>query len=335
MKLSILDQSPLSEGQSAMKALQETVELAQWAEELGYERFWVSEHHDADTLAGSSPEVLLGHLAAKTNCIRLGSGGVMLTHYSAYKVAENFKVLSALAPERIDLGVGRAPGGMPRASFALSNGRKREKDRFPEQIDDLLAYLYDQPVPHPYSGVRATPALEVPPDVWLLGSSPASAALAAEKGLPYVFAKFINGDGGPDELAEYRRTFQPSPHLKEPKSAVAVFLVCAETDEEADFLAGSLDLSLMMTGQGIRSTGTPSPEKAASYSYGKFERMHVEENRKRMIVGGPDTVRAQLEELAEKCGTNEIMAVTILFDFEKKKRSFQLLAEAVGNKKLL
>ncbi len=334
MKLSILDQSPISEGQAPQKALQETVELARLAEELGYERFWVSEHHDADTLAGSSPEVLLGHLTAKTNTIRLGSGGVMLPHYSAYKVAENFKVLSALAPGRIDLGLGRAPGGMPRASFALSNGRKREKDRFPEQMDDVLAYLNDQPVPHPYSGVKATPAVDVPPDVWLLGSSPSSAALAAEKGLPYMFAKFINGDGGPRELAEYRRSFQPSEHLKTPKAAIAVFLICAETDEEAAYLAGSLELSLMMTGQGIQSKGTPSPEKAAAYSYGKFELLHVEENRKRMIVGGPDTVRMKLEKLAEECGTDEIMAVTILFDFEKKKRSFQLLAQAAGPKKL-
>lgn len=330
MKLSILDQSPVSEGQTAADALRETVELAVLAESLGYERFWVSEHHDAPTLAGSSPEVLLGHLAAKTSTIRLGSGGVMLPHYSAYKVAENFNVLSALAPERIDLGLGRAPGGMPRASFALSNGRKRETDQFPEQIDDVLAYLHGQPVPHPYSGVQAAPAVKSPADVWILGSSPSSAALAAEIGLPYMFAKFINGDGGQRELADYHRLFQPSAYATAPRAAIAVFLICAETDEEAAFLAGSLELSLMMTGQGIRSNGTPSPEKAAAYSYGKFEMLHVEENRKRMIVGGPATVRSKLEALAGECGVDEIMAVTILYDFEKKKRSFELLAQAMG-----
>ncbi|OES44098.1 LLM class flavin-dependent oxidoreductase [Domibacillus iocasae] len=326
MKISILDQSPISEGQTAAQALQETIELVQLAEQLGYERFWVSEHHDAATLAGSSPEVLLAHLAAKTTTIRLGSGGVMLPHYSAYKVAENFKLLAALAPGRIDLGLGRAPGGMPRASFALSDGRKREVDRYPEQIDDVLAYLHDQPVPHAYTGVKATPIVDVPPDVWLLGSSPSSAVLAAEKGLPYTFAKFINGDGGQKELAEYRRLFQPSAYMTAPKTTIAVFLICAETDEEAQYLAGSLELSLMMTGQGVPSKGTPSPEKAAAYSYGKFEMMHVEENRKRMIIGGPETVREKVERLAAEYEADEIMAVTILYDFEKKKRSFELLA---------
>ncbi|MET1031333.1 LLM class flavin-dependent oxidoreductase [Domibacillus tundrae] len=328
MKISILDQSPISEGQTAIEALKETIELAGLAEKLGYERFWVSEHHDTATLAGSSPEVLLAHLAAKTTTIRLGSGGVMLPHYSAYKVAENFKLLSALAPQRIDLGLGKAPGGMPRASFALSDGRKREVDRYPEQIDDVLAYLHDQPVPHVYTGVKATPIVDMPPDVWLLGSSPSSAVLAAEKGLPYTFAKFINGDGGKKEIHEYRSQFQPSAYLNAPKTNIAVFLICAETDEEAQYLASSLELSLMMSGQGIPSNGTPSPEKAAAYSYGKFEMMHVEENRKRMIVGGLETVRKKLDQLVEECGTDEVMAVTIMYDFEKKKRSFELLAQA-------
>ncbi|WP_046176644.1 LLM class flavin-dependent oxidoreductase [Domibacillus indicus] len=330
MKISILDQSPISEGQTAAQALQETIVLAQLAEQLGYERFWVSEHHDAATLAGSSPEVLLAHLAAKTSSIRLGSGGVMLPHYSAYKVAENFKMLAALAPGRIDLGLGRAPGGMPRASFALSNGRKREVDRYPEQIDDVLSYLHDQPVPYPYTGVKATPVIDVPPDVWMLGSSSSSAALAAEKGLPYTFAKFINGDGGKKELEEYRRLFQPSAYLAVPKTAIAVFVVCAETDEEAWFLAGSLELSLMMSGQGIPSNGTPSPEKAAAYSYGRFEMMHVEENRKRMVVGSAETVREKLANLLNDCQADEIMAVTILYDFEKKKQSFELLGTLIN-----
>lgn len=329
MKISILDQSPISEGETAAEALQKTVELAILAEKLGYERFWVSEHHDASTLAGSSPEVLLAHLAAKTASIQIGSGGVMLPHYSAYKVAENFKMLAALAPGRINLGVGRAPGGMPRASFALSDGRKRDKDRYPEQIDDLLAYLHDQSVPHPYTGVKATPLIDVKPDVWVLGSSLSSAQLAAEKGLPYTFAKFINGDGGQSELAEYRRLFQPSAYLDAPKANLAVFLICAETDEDAFYLAGSLELALMMAGQGIPSNGTPSPEKAAAYQYGKFEQKHVQENRKRMVVGSVETVRKKLKQLSEEYGIEEVMAVTIIYDFEKKKRSFELLSTAI------
>ncbi|OLN21654.1 hypothetical protein BTO30_13625 [Domibacillus antri] len=327
MKVNILDQSPISEGKTAEEALRETVELSQHAEKLGYSRFWVSEHHDTTTLAGSSPEVLLSYMAAKTNTIRLGSGGVMLTHYSAYKVAENFRVLSGLAPGRIDLGVGRAPGGMPRASFALSEGRKRDSARYPEQIDDVLAYLHDQPVPYIYNGVRATPIVQKAPELWMLGSNLSSAVLAAEKGLPYTFARFINGDEGREVLKEYRDQFQPSAYLDQPKSMAAVFVICADTDEEADFLAGSLDLSLMMSAQGIPSNGTPSPEKAAAYSYNQYEKVHVEENRKRMIVGGPKTIRAELVRLQEEFETDELMAVTILYDFEKKKRSFELLAD--------
>jgi luciferase family oxidoreductase group 1 len=330
MKLNILDQSPISEGKTAIDVLRETVELAQFAEALGYGRFWVSEHHDATTLAGSSPEVLISYLAAKTKDIRLGSGGVMLTHYSAYKVAENFRLLSGLAPGRIDLGIGRAPGGMPRASFALAEGRKREVNRYPEQIDDVLAFLHDKEVPHAYTGVRATPIVEIPPEVWVLGSSPSSAVLAAEKGLPYTFAKFINGDDGPAYMRTYRERFQPSAHLDKPKSMVAVFVICAETDAEADFLAGSLDLSLMMSAQGMKSNGTPPPEKAAAYSYSSFEKVHVEENRKRMIVGGPATVRAEFMRLQEEYKTDEIMAVTIMYDFEKKKQSFELLTEVAN-----
>ncbi|OMP67409.1 LLM class flavin-dependent oxidoreductase [Domibacillus epiphyticus] len=327
MKINILDQSPISEGKTAEESLMETVELAQFAEKLGYGRFWVSEHHDSTTLSGSSPEVLISYLAAKTNTMRIGSGGVMLTHYSAYKVAENFRLLSGLAPGRIDLGIGRAPGGMPRASFALSEGRKREVERFPEQIDDLLSFLHDRPVPHIYNGVRATPIVQIPPELWLLGSNLSSAVLAAEKGLPYTFARFINGEGGPDLLKAYRQRFQPSVHLDKPKSMVAVFIICSETDEEADYLAGSLDLSLMMAAQGMKSNGTPSPEKAAAYSYNKYEQVHVEENRKRMIAGGPETVQSELIRLKGEYKTDEIMAVTIMYDFEKKKRSFELLAE--------
>jgi luciferase family oxidoreductase group 1 len=328
LKLSVLDQSPIAEGMSPETALQNTVKLARYVEQLGFSRFWVSEHHDTNTLAGSSPEVLIAHLAANTENIRIGSGGVMLPHYSAYKVAENFRVLQGLNPGRIDLGIGRAPGGMPRASLALNNGNYRDVNQYPEQIDDLLGYLTDElPEANPFEGLQASPLIRTRPDVWMLGSSPSSAMLAAEKGLPYTFAQFINGEGGPQYTRNYRENFIPSRFLNKPKNMAAVFVICAETAEEAERVASSIDLSMIMMEQGMRANGTPSPEKAAAYPYSPFERARVLENRKRMVVGNPQNVKARLLELSEQYETDEIMLVTITYDFEDKLRSFKLVAD--------
>ncbi|OQP23948.1 LLM class flavin-dependent oxidoreductase [Geobacillus zalihae] len=330
LQLSVLDQSPIAEGMTAEEALENTVKLARHVEQLGYKRFWVSEHHDTNSLAGSSPEVLLGHIGAKTSRIRIGSGGVMLPHYSPYKVAENFHVLAGLHPGRVDLGVGRAPGGMPRATIALQGDRRRSVDRYPEQIDDLLGYLYDAlPPVHPLYGVKATPIVQSPPELWLLGSSSETAKLAADKGLPYVFAQFINGEGGEHYMRLYRDRFVPSPYLAEPRGMVAVFAICAETDEKAEWIAGSLDLTLLMIEQGMALNGTPSPEKAAAYPYSPYERKRVEDNRRRMIVGSPARVKDELYRLSEKYETEEIMLVTITYDFEDKLASFRLIADAV------
>ncbi|WP_210467856.1 LLM class flavin-dependent oxidoreductase [Sporosarcina sp. 6E9] len=327
LKLSILDQSPIAEGSTAMESLKYTAELARKAEKWGYTRFWVSEHHDAATLAGSSPEILMAHLATVTSSIRIGSGGVMLPHYSAYKVAENFKLLEALFPGRIDAGVGRAPGGMPRATYALNDGEYRDIHKFPQQVDDLHMYLHDtMPEAHPYFGLKATPMTKSVPPIWMLGSSPSSAALAAEKGLPYMFAQFINGEGGITSAKHYRETFQPSKTLQKPKQAVAVFFACAETEEEAERIASSLDLSLILSAQGIPSKGTPSPEKALVYPYTDYEKPHVIENRKRMIVGTPKTVRSQIEQLAADFGADEVMLVMIAYDFQDKLKSYELIA---------
>ncbi|MED4926008.1 LLM class flavin-dependent oxidoreductase, partial [Anoxybacillus geothermalis] len=296
----------------------------------GSQRFWVSEHHDTTSLAGSSPEVLLGHIGAKTSRIRIGSGGVMLPHDSPYKVAENCHGLAGLHPGRVDLGIGRAPGGMPRATIALQGDRRRSVDRYPEQIDDLLGYLYDAlPPVHPLYGVKATPIVQSPPELWLLGSSSETAKLAADKGLPYVFAQFINGEGGEHYMRLYRDRFVPSPYLAEPRGMVAVFAICAETDEKAEWIAGSLDLSLLMIEQGMALDGTPSPEKAAAYPYSPYERKRVEDNRRRMIVGSPTRVKDKLYRLSETYETEEIMLVTITYDFEDKLASFRLIAEAV------
>lgn len=327
LKYSILDQSPISEGSTPQEALQQTAELARKAEEWGYTRFWVSEHHDATTLAGSSPEVLIAHLGAVTKSIRLGSGGVMLPHYSAFKVAENFKLLEALYPDRIDVGVGRAPGGMPRASYALNEGSKRDASRFPAQIDDLRMYLADAiPEDHKYYGMKATPVTELAPPIWVLGSSQSSAELAAEKGLPYMFAQFINGEGGQSFARTYRDRFN-SFEGSSPYQGVAIFVVCQETDEQAEWVASSMDLALAMGAQGMPSKGTPPPERAMNYPYSKFERLLVEENRNRTIVGTPEQVVDRLEELAASYVADEVMLVSIAYDFNDKLKTFQLIAE--------
>ncbi|HEY9576124.1 MAG TPA: LLM class flavin-dependent oxidoreductase [Pseudobacillus sp.] len=329
LKLSILDQSPVSEGTTAEEALAQTIKLACHAEKLGYERFWVSEHHDASSLAGSSPEVLMSYLAARTENIRIGSGGVMLPHYSPYKVAENFRVLEGLASGRIDAGIGRAPGGMPIASLALNRGEYRQVDRFSEQVDELIGYLAGDEENDPYPGLKATPLVQTIPDVWLLGSSASSAMLAAQKGLPYTFAQFINGEGGAECMAAYIDSFRPSRWLSKPKSMVAVFTICAETDEKAERIASSLDLSLLMTAQGMKSNGIPSPEAAAAYQYSKYELDFIRESRKRMVIGSPERVHEQYKQISEEYKTENIMAVSIMYDFQDKLTSFELLAEAV------
>ncbi|WKA59802.1 LLM class flavin-dependent oxidoreductase [Planococcus shenhongbingii] len=327
LKYSILDQSPISEGSTPQEALKHTAMLAQKAEEWGYTRFWVSEHHDATTLAGSSPEVLIAHLGAVTNTIRLGSGGVMLPHYSAFKVAENFKLLEALYPHRIDVGVGRAPGGMPRASYALNEGRKRDVSRFPDQIEDLRMYLTDSiPEEHSYYGMKATPVTAAAPPIWMLGTGQSSAELAAEKGLPYMFAQFINGEGGQSFARTYRDRFVSNDGSK-PYQGVAIFIMCQETEEQAEWVASSMDLALVMGAQGMPSKGTPPPERAMNYPYSKFERLLVEENRKRMIVGTPEQVVDRLEKLAAGYAADEVMLVAIAYDFQDKLKSFQLIAE--------
>lgn len=326
--LSVLDQSPVPTGSNSREALQFTVKLAQHTEKLGYKRFWVSEHHDTRALAGSTPEVLLSHLASQTNSIRLGSGGVMLPHYSAYKVAENFRMLEALYPNRIDLGLGRAPGGMPRATMALQEGKLQRAD-YSKQIDDLIAYITDTvPKDHRFPGLKATPLIDTVPEMWLLGSTNGSASIAAQKGTAFSFAHFINGDGGEHSVRLYKEHFQPSILYNEPKTSVAIFVFCAETNEEADLIASSLDLSLLFAVTGQRSPGLPSIEMAQSYEYTPYERKFIEENRKRMIVGSPKTVKAQIEALAEQYDADEVIVVTNAHQFEHRLRSFELLAEA-------
>ena len=265
MRLSVLDQSPVSEGSTGAQALHNTLDLARLADRLGYHRYWVAEHHGTPMLASTSPEVLIGPVASATERIRVGSGGVMLPHYSPFKVAEAFSVLAGLYPGRIDLGLGRAPGTDMATSHALQRDRRQAApDDFPQQLAELLAYLEDaMPENHPFARLTALPGLPERPEPWLLGSSPQSAIWAAELGLPYSFADFIN-PGGAEIAAIYRDKFAPGERLAAPRLAVCVWVICADTGEEAERLAASSRMSMSMLRQG-RLIPVPPVDKALRY----------------------------------------------------------------------
>ncbi|MBM7554365.1 LLM class flavin-dependent oxidoreductase [Thalassobacillus pellis] len=327
MKLSVLDQSPILTNISPTEALRQTTALAKHTDRLGYHRFWVSEHHSTRSLAGSAPEILVAHLAAHTENIRVGTGGILLPHYSAYKIAETFRVLETLHPNRVDLGIGRAPGGMPNVNLALNNGHRPNVEGYPRQVKELVAYLHGED-PHDMD-VFATPLGETTPPIWMLGSSGTSAQLASDMGLSYSFAHFINGYGGTRAMQRYYDRFTPSqPQQQErPNGNVSVFVICGESEEKAEYLASSLDLALLRIEQGGNAQGFPTPEEAQNQYYSLFEKERIQENRKRMVVGTAQQVRQQLEMLAEGYGVNEIIVNTIVYPFEERLKSYELLAK--------
>lgn len=328
IKLSVLDQSPILTGLSPIDAFQQTTELVQHVDRLGYHRYWVSEHHSTKSLAGSAPEILTAHLASHTTSIRVGTGGVLLPHYSAYKVAESFRVLDTLYPGRIDLGVGRAPGGMPNVNRALNDGGGPNIEFYPQQIQELMDYLHGDD-PHEMD-VYATPLGETTPPIWMLGSSGTSARLAADLGASYSFAHFINGHGGTRAMSRYQNYFQPSIQQKEPNGNVSIFVVCSETEEKAEYLASSVDLAILKIEQGGTRDSFPSPHEARQYPYTIFEKERVKENRSRMIVGNPQQVREEIEHLAKAYNVDEVIVNTIVSPFEERLKSYELLAEAFG-----
>src|SRR5581483_5348315 len=278
-------------------------------------------------LAGSSPEVLIGQVAARTTRLRVGAGGVMLTHYSPLKVAENFRVLETLFPGRIDLGIGRAPGSDPRTARALRAGGAGV-ERFPEQVADLLAFLRDElPADHPDAGVHAMPRGETVPEPWLLGSSDQSAMLAAHFGTAFSFAHFISADGAAQLTRAYLAGFRPSRWLAAPRASVAVFVVCADTAAEAERLARSRDLFIVRLYTG-RAGPYPSAEEAERHPYTPQERAIVEHARGRRFAGTPEQMRERLTAFAETCGVDELVVVTITHDPKARLRSYELLAEA-------
>ncbi|MBF9221084.1 LLM class flavin-dependent oxidoreductase [Hymenobacter ruricola] len=328
IRLNVLDQSPIRPGATPRQALLETVELAQLADRLGYTRFWVSEHHNTNTLAGSTPEVLLAHLGNHTRRIRLGSGGVMLPHYSALKVAENFRMLESLFPGRMDLGMGRAPGADRLTAYALNPSNQFNEKDFVEQLMDLQAYLRDEKVPDTiHERVMAIPQSATAPELWILSSSGQSGLFAAHLGMAFSFAQFINGVGGPAAVQQYRQRFRPSAELAAPLANVAVFTLCADTEEKANELRKAMDMQLIRFNRGEFRT-FPSTEEVRSHQFTAEDQAHLLHNRNRVVSGTPEQVHAQFTQLAADYGVDELTAVTITADFEDRRRSYELLAEA-------
>jgi luciferase family oxidoreductase group 1 len=312
-RLSVLDQSPIPEGSTAGDALRNTLDLARAADRLGYTRYWLAEHHGTPGLACASPEVMIGPVAAATANLRVGSGGIMLPHYSPLKVAETFSMLSGLFPGRIDLGVGRAPGSSAAIARALQRDRRLPApDDFPDQLTELLGY---------FEG----PATRfVSPEVWLLGSSPQSAIWAAERGLPYAFADFINPEGAP-YAASYRLSFQPSHRLPHPKVAVCAWAVCAATEAEAVRLSLSARMMMLLLFRGVLIP-VPPVEKAEEFLAKEAVSPQSLPMRRRIIAGDPQQVRAALESVAAEYGAEEVFVVNILYDHAARVRSYEYIA---------
>jgi len=328
LRLGVLDQSPIRAGGTPADALRESIELAKFVERLGYGRYWLAEHHASEGLAGPSPEIMIARIAAETSRIRVGSGGVMLPHYSPYKVAENFRVLETLYPGRIDLGIGRAPGSDFPTSRALAYGSPVGADYFPNMVQDLDGFLHDSlPADHPLGRVRALPKTEGAPPIWMLGSSDFGGAYAAHFGIAFSFAHFINPIGGEQVMRAYFEKFQPSERLAAPMANIGVFVICADTQDRAERIAATRDLQRLRADQGYHGP-MPSIEEATSYVYSAPERERVRYNRARTVVGDPPAVKAALLALAERYGVDEIVVITNVYNFADRRRSYELLAEA-------
>ena len=329
--LSILDQSTVAAGRGPGDAIRETLAMARLADGWGYGRYWLAEHHNSESHAGSAPEMLVAAIAATTRRIRVGTAGVMLPHYASLKVAEQFRVAEAIAPGRIDLGLGRAPGSDGRTAFALNPNAREAADRFPAQVQEVLGWLGDGlPEAHPFRSVTASPVVPTRPEVWILGSSDYGAQVAAFFGLPYCFAHFISEAGGEGAVATYREGFRPQPgRLEAPRAALGVFALTADTEAEAWRLYKSRELWRLFRDTG-RYPPLPSVEEAEAYPFSAAERAHLEPLRTRAMVGAPEQVRAKLEALAARHGAAEVAVLTPCHDPSARQRSYRLLAEAFG-----
>jgi luciferase family oxidoreductase group 1 len=326
VNLSVLDQSPIIGKLGARRAIEETLALARRADALGYRRYWLAEHHAIAALADPCPEVLLARLGAETGRIRIGSGGVLLPYYSAFKTAETFRMLEALYPGRVDLGIGRAPGGDARTAQAVGGGRLPGARDFPEQVWELVGHLDGSlPDEHPFKRVRAQPEGQSTPQVWLLGSSDYSGALAAQLGLRFAFAHFINPQGGETVTRAYRDQYRPSAREPQPQALVCTFAICAGSDAEAERLAASIDLRRLHMALNLDTT-VPTLDEALGHEYSEEERRYVIGQRARAVIGGPAKCRREIEAMAERYAADEVMLLTITGDYASRLRSYELLA---------
>lgn len=326
MKLGILDQSIVRYNATVPEALQETIETARLVENLGYSRFWISEHHNSPSIAGSTPEVLLARLAAETQTIRMGSGGIMLPNHSSFKVAENFRMLEALYPGRIDLGMGRAPGG-DRVSAALLNPSNQFSEAdYIKQLDYLNLFFRDLAKTNNGS-IKAIPQAPTVPQQWILSSSGGSARIAAKKGLGLSVAKFINGNVTPAVVENYRAAFEPSENFEKPATFMSVFVVCAKTEKRAAFLRKYVDYLLLQIGKGNFGRH-PNPEDVENYSFSAYEQHQLEANSGRVVSGTQEEVKSELSQLARDFDLDELMLTTIAPEKEWRLESFSLIAEA-------
>lgn len=348
LRLSVLDLSPISSGQTSANALANSLDLARFVDTLGYTRYWFAEHHNTALTACSAPEILIGHAASITENLRVGSGGVMLPNHAPLKVAENFRTLEALHPNRIDIGLGRAPGTDPLTALALRRSRNAvTADDFPEQLNELRGFLGEaieansdaerltldvKGAPQTlFRRIKATPDGVAAPPIYLLGSSDYSARLAAQQGLGFAFAHHINPGPAVPAVQLYNALYQPTDTNPQPHSLIAVSAICAPTDDEAEELARSADLVWLRFQRG-NIAPIPSLEEANAYPYTEMDRAQILMNRERLFVGSPETLHTQLSHLAQAAGTREIMVTTLVHDHEKRKRSYELLAQAFALK---
>jgi luciferase family oxidoreductase group 1 len=331
MKWSVLDQSPASAGSTEDTAIRDSIALAQHCDKLGYERYWVSEHHNSASIVGTAPEILMAAVAATTPRIRIGSAGVMLPHYSALKVAEQFRVLEAIAPGRIDLGVGRAPGSDGLTAQALNPHANAAED-FPRQVQELQHWVsgIELPAGHPYRSIAALPRGTTSPQIWILGSSAYGAQLAAHLGLPYAFAYFFSDGAGVDEaLSLYRRNYRPSERYPKPYPTICVWALAAETEAEAKQLAMTREYWRRGFDKGLR-LALVSPETAAAHPYTDAEQIMIQKLRERALVGSGPQVAQKLRALAQHLALDEIVINTWTFDPAARQRSYSVLASALA-----
>jgi luciferase family oxidoreductase group 1 len=327
-RLSVLDLSPVSSGSNGAKALHNTLDLARLTDRLGYERYWLAEHHNLPSVASSAPEVMIGHVASETSRIRVGAGGIMLPNHAPLRVVETFRVLESLHPGRVDLGIGRAPGTDPVTATVLRRSRDGQgADDFPQQFSELLAFSGDGfPEGHPLRSVIAMPSDVGLPPIWLLGSSGYSASAAGQMGLGYAFASHFSPTDPAPAMHAYREGFESSEDFERPSAILAVSVICAETNEHAEELASSMQLAWVRMRSGTPRP-LPSPRQAMNYSYDPAERRLADVYRSMQVIGDPPAVRARIEELAQHTVADEIMITTNVYDHDERLRSYELLAD--------